>query len=96
MAKKKRAKGKTLEPMVVIDQECALELRFSRKLEKEPETLRRLAHLVVDLMADSGRHNWLADSVAGNLVCLADDVVIKNVTDLIGEARAAGKAVARG
>jgi hypothetical protein len=46
-------------------------------------------------MADSGRHKWLADSVAFNLACLADDIVISNVTDLIREARAAVKEVPR-
>jgi hypothetical protein len=96
VAKKKRTKRKTPEPMVVLDQECSLELSFSRELQKDRETVRRLAHLVVDRMADSGRHKWLADSVAFNLACLADDIVISNVTDLIRKARAASKEVARG
>jgi hypothetical protein len=82
--------------MVVLDQECALELSFSRELQKDRETVRRLAHLVVDLMADGGRYKWLADSVAFNLACLADDIVISNVTDLIRKARAAGKEVSHG
>ncbi len=100
MAKKgkiKRTKKRTQrEPLVVVDPVGTLEMRFSDELRKEPETLRRLAHRVVDLLVDSGRYEWLADSVAGNLVWIADVVVVNYVTDLIREARAGGKAVDHG
>ena len=93
---KRTKKRKQREPLVVLESECALTLRLSGELQKEPETLRRLAHRVVDLVADSGRYDWLADTVTGDLMCIADDIVLKNLTELIREARAGGKAVSRG
>jgi hypothetical protein len=93
---KRTKKRKQREPLVFLEPECALTLRLSRELQKEPETLRRLAHRVVDLVADSGRYDWLAGSVTGDLVCICDDIVLKNLSDLIREARADGKAVSRG
>ena len=91
----KRAKREAPVPLVVLDPECSLEIDFSPELQKEPETIRRLAHRVVDLLADSGRYVLLADCVASELVSIADDVVVKNLNDLIREARAPRKAVPR-
>ena len=93
---KTKTKRKKPDPLVDLGESNAIEIIFSRRLEKEPETLRRLAHRVVDLLADAGHYGWLSDSVAGELVCLADDVVVKNLTDLIREARTPGKEVSRG
>ena len=93
---KKKTNHKKPNPLVCLAQGCSMEIMFSRRLQKEPETLRRLAHRVVDLLADAGHYGWLSDSVASNLVCLADDVVVKNLTDLIREARTPGKEVSRG
>ncbi|UCC31517.1 MAG: hypothetical protein JSU86_04415 [Phycisphaerales bacterium] len=92
----KRAKHKAPAPLVVLDSGCALDFRFSPELRRERETVRRLAHRVVDLLADSGHHGWLADSVAGDLTCIADDIVLNSVTDLVREACAPRKAVSRG
>jgi hypothetical protein len=82
--------------LVYLDSAYSMEIKFSRRLQKDPETLRRLAHRAVDLLANAGHYAWLADSVAGDLVCLADDFVVKNLTDLIHEARTPGKKVSRG
>ncbi len=95
MAKKKTNRKKP-NPLVYLRQGCSMEIMFSRRLQKEPETLRRLAHRVVDLLADAGHYECLSDSVAGELVCIADDIVVKNLTDLIHEARSPGKEVPRG
>ncbi len=93
---KTKTKRKKPDPLVSLYQGCSMEIIFSRRLQKEPETLRRLAHRVVDLLADAGHYGWLSGSVADQLVCIADDLVVKNVTDLIHEARAAGEEVSRG
>lgn len=102
MAKKKQAKRakrtkrKAGDPLVEMVPEYSTTIRLARQLLKEPETVRRLAHRIVDILADSGRYAWLADTVASDLVCFADDVIVKSVSDLIHEARAPGKEVARG
>ena len=92
----KRTKRKAPAPLVTVESEGSIEIQFSRELQKEPETIRRLAHRVVDLLADSGRYVSLAQDVASDLACIADDVVVKHMTDLIHEARAPRKEVPRG
>ena len=100
MAKKtkrtKRSKRKSSEPPVSVEPDCSVELEFTDAVRKDPETVRRLAHRVVDLLADTGRYDSLAESVTANLGYLADDFVVEKVTDLIEEARAAGKGVSGG
>ena len=100
MAKKtkrtKRSKRKPSEPPVSVEPDCSVELEFTDAVRKDPETMRRLAHRVVDLLADNGRYDILADSVTTNLGYLADDFVVEKVTDLLEEARAAGKGVPGG
>ena len=94
--KKKRTKRKKLEPLVTLEDGCAVELRLSERLQDEPETLRRLAHRTVDLLVDAGHYDWLSGSVAIDLGQLADEMVAKRVTELIHEVRAEGKEAARG
>ena len=100
MAKKtkrtKRTKRKASEPPVSVEPDCTVELEFTDEVRKDPETVRRLAHRVVDMLADTGRYDSLAESVSSNLGYLADDFVVEKVTDLLEEARAAGKKVPRG
>ncbi len=93
---KKKTKRKKLEPWVTLEDGCAVELRFSDRLEEEPETLRRLAHRTVDLLVDAGHYDWLSGSVAIDLGRLADEIVAERVTELIHEGRAEGKAAPRG
>ena len=99
MAKKKkktkRKKCKKLEPWVYVQGGCVMELTLSSRLEKEPDTLRRLAHRAVDLVADAGHYHWLARSVAGNLADVADDLVVEHMNKLVDEVRAEGKQAAR-
>ncbi len=92
---KTKTKRKKPDPLVDLGQSNSIEIIFSRRLSKEPETLRRLAHRVVDLLADAGHYGWLSGSVADQLGSIADDLVLKNLTDLIHEARAARKEVSR-
>ncbi len=93
---KTKTKRKKPDPLVDLGQSNSIEIIFSRRLEKEPETLRRLAHRVVDLLADAGHYGWLSGSVENQLGSIADDFVLKNLTDLIREARTARKEVSRG
>ena len=100
MAKKtnptKRTKRKASTPPVCVEPDCTVELAFTDAVRKDPETVRRLAHRVVDLLADTGRYDSLAESVTTNLGYLADDFVVEKITDLLEDARAAGKGVPRG
>ena len=100
MAKKpkrtKRVKRKVSKPPVTVEPECTLELELNEALLRQPETVRRLAHRVVDLLADSGHYKRLSQSVSINLGWLVDGFVIDKITGLIEEARAAGKEASRG
>ena len=93
---KKRAKRKVSEPPVSVTPDCTVELEFTDAVTKESEIVRRLAHRVVDLLADTGRYDQLAESVSSNLCYLVDDFVVEKVTDLLEEARAARKEASRG
>ncbi len=95
MAKTKTTRKKP-DPLVNLGESNSIEIIFSRRLREEPETLRRLAHRVVDLLADAGHYGWLSGSVADQLGSIAADLVLKNLTDLIHEARAAVEEVSRG
>ena len=89
--KKKKTRRKKLEPWVSVEDACSVELRFSERLQDEPELLRRLAHRTIDLLADTGHYEWLSGTVAVDLGQLADEMVAKHVTELIEEVRAEGK-----
>ena len=52
----------------------------------EFETLRRLAHLVVDILADRDRYEGLADTLGGDLGDIADEAVIVEMVDFVDEA----------
>ena len=92
----KRTKRKSSKPPVSVEPECTVELVLTDAVFEEPETMRRLAHRVVDLLADTGRYTRLSKSVSNNLAYLVNDFVIDKVTELLEEARAAGKEVPRG
>ena len=94
MAKKaKRTKPKASEPPVSVEPDCTVELEFTDAVTKDPETVRSLAHRVVDLLADTGRDDRLAKSVSNNLAYLADDFVVEKVTGLLEEAIQGGEVV---
>ena len=98
MAKKKtnRKKRKKLEPLISVDDGYSVEFRFARRLENEPDLLRRLAHRAVDLLMDAGHHEWLSGTVAMDLSRLADELVVNHMTELIHDVRAEVKEAARG
>lgn len=100
MAKKtkseKQTKPTASESPVSVTPDCTVELEFTDAVTKDPETVRRLAHRVVDLLADIGHDDRLAKSVSNNLAYLADGFVVEKVTALLEEARAARKEASRG
>ena len=92
----KRTTRKASEPPVSVEPGCTVELEFTDAVSKDPETVRRLAHRVVEMLGDSGRDDRVAQFVTDNLAWLVEGFVIDKVTDLLEEARAARKAVPRG
>ncbi len=93
---KKTKKRKQREPLVTVEPQCDLGIQFSKEFQTEGESVRLLGYRVVDLLCDTGRHDWLAGSLSVDLAALCEDVIRNYVTDLIDEARAARKEVARG
>ena len=100
MAKKtkqtKRAKRKSSKPLVTVEPDCEAQFELTDAVSKEPETVRRLAHRAVDLLADAGHYERLGQSVSIHLGYLVDSFVIEKITDLIADARAAGRESSRG
>ena len=92
----KRSKRKASESLVHVDQQCDVSVRLTGGVGDEPETIRRLAHRVVDVLADNGLNDKLEQSVSLNLAWMVDEFVIDGVTALIHEARAARKEASRG
>ena len=92
----KRTKRKASKPPVTVEPYCEVHLELIDADREEPETVRRLAHRLVDMLADTGRHERLSESLSNHLAWLVDDFVIEKVTELLEEARAAGKEVPRG
>ena len=92
-----KAAGRSVPaPPVVFERDEFKYVCFSREVIAERETFRRLAHRIVDLAVDSGRHSWLRAEVGYSLSCIARDHVIKMVTDLVHEARAEANEARRG
>ncbi len=87
----RRAKRNAVKPLVFFECGSAMGVYFSRALIEERETFRRLAHRVVDLVVDAGRHEWLAGNAAYSLSRLAEDDIVKTATKLVHDARAEAK-----
>ena len=92
----KAAKPKARAPLVTCEVDPPMFVYFSREVLAERETIRRLAHRIVDMAVDSGSHEWLGAEVAYSLADIARDQVINMVTDLIHEVRAEGKEARHG
>ena len=81
-----RVKRKAPAPPVVIECHRPMFVYFSPEVIAERETVRRLAHRVVDLVVDSGYHKTLGTYVADNLRLVAQDHVVTKLTDFVHEA----------
>ena len=79
----KRAKPKASAPLVFLEPDGVLHVWLSSGLNKERETLRRLGHRVVDLLADSNRCGGLVDTLGGDLGWMAEQFAAKHVTELV-------------
>ena len=87
----KAAKPKARAPLVVCRYGEFVIVYFSREVIEDGETLRRLAHRVVDLRIERGRDEWLHACVARSLAHVARERTIKEATDLVHEVLADAK-----
>ncbi len=85
----KRAKPKARASLVACEYGEFVIVYFSREVIEERETLRRLAHRVVDLRVDNGQDEWLHDDVAESLAHVAQERATKEATALVQEVLAA-------
>ncbi len=85
----KRAKPKARAPLIVCEYGEFVIVSFSREVIEDGETLRRLAHRVVDLRVDNGQDEWLHECVARSLAHVARERAVKEATDLVHEVLAA-------
>ncbi len=92
----KRARPKAPAPLVLLEPDSVLHVWLSSGLNKERETLRRLAHRVVDLLADSNRCGGLVDTLRCDLGWMAEESAAKHVTELVHKVCAPGKGVRGG
>ena len=76
----KAAKPKARAPLIVCEYGEFVIVYFSREVIEDGETLRRLAHRVVDLRVDKGRDKWLHDDVAESLAHVAQERATKEAT----------------
>ena len=81
----KRAKPKARAPLVVCRYGEFVIVYFSREVIEDGETLRRLAHRVVDLRVDNGRDEWLHECVARSLAHVARERATKAATAFVQE-----------
>lgn len=79
--------------LVVLEPEDVMQVGFTG-IVFESEALRRLAHLVVDYLADRARHRGLVDTMAMDLTWIAEDFVVKHIVDFVDDACAPRKEAA--
>ncbi len=91
----KRTRRKSSAKVVVLDPENAMHVWFTGVIF-EPEALRRFAHLVVDYLADRACHEGLLDTMEMDFIWIAQDFVVKRVSNIVHEACVPRKGVSRG
>ena len=91
----KHTRRKSSAKVVVLDPENAMHVWFTGVIF-EPEELRRFAHLVVDYLADRGLHEGLVDTMEMDFNWIAQDFVVKRLSNLVHEACVPRKEVSRG
>ena len=88
-------KTKAANPIAVEDPDGGYAVRLPDSVRDDLEIMRKVAHRVVDEVADRGLLSWLPHTVENNLATLADDIIGEFVLNLVNEAtgnKAAGSA----
>jgi hypothetical protein len=79
-------KTKTDNPIAVEDPNGGYDVQLPKCVRNDLEMMRKVAHRMVDEVADRGLSSWLLETVEGNLGNLTDDIIGEFVLKLVNEA----------
>lgn len=81
-----RIKTKAVNPIAVEDRDGGYAVKLPESVGDDLEVMRKVAHRMVDEVADRGLLGWLLHTVEENLGALADDIIGEFVLSLVNEA----------
>ena len=79
-------KTKAVNPIAVEDPDGGYTVKLPDSVRDDLEIMRKVAHRMVDEVADRGLFSWLAHTVENNLATLTDDIIGEFVLNLVNEA----------
>ena len=79
-------KTKAANPIAVEDPDGGYTVRLPDSVRDDLEIMRKVAHRMVDEVADRGLLSWLPHTVENNLGALTDDIIGDFVLNLVNEA----------
>ena len=81
-----KTKAKEANLIAVEDPNGGYTVKLPESVRDDLEIMRRVAHRMVDEVAERGLLNWLLHTVEENLGALTDDIIAEFVLNLISEA----------
>jgi len=79
-------KAKAVNPIAVEDPDGGYTVKLPDSVRDDLEIMRKVAHRMVDEVADRGLLSWLPHTVENNLGALTDDIIGEFVLNLVNEA----------
>ncbi|UCC31518.1 MAG: hypothetical protein JSU86_04420 [Phycisphaerales bacterium] len=79
-------KTKTDNPIAVEDPNGGYAVKLPKSVRNDLEMMRKVAHRMVDEVAERGLLSWLLETVEENLGTLTDDIIGEFVLKLVNEA----------
>ncbi len=79
-------RAKTDNPIAVEDRDGGYDVKLPESVGDDLEVMRKVAHRMVDEVADRGLLSWLLHTVETNLGALTDDIIGEFVLNLVNEA----------
>ncbi len=79
-------KTKTVNPIAVEDPDGGYVVKLPESVGDDLEVMRKMAHRMVDEVADRGLLSWLLHTVETNLGALTEDIIGEFVFNLVNEA----------
>lgn len=81
-----KTKTKEVNPIAVEDPDGGYAIKLPESVRDDLEIMRRVAHRMVDEVADRGLLTWLLHTVEENIGTLTDDIIGEFVLNLVNEA----------